>query len=377
MTTIRVGTGPEPFAFAGRWLDGHSAAVTETSLGFDEQRQTLVISVAGRPPVHWAIDDIRTLRDQAQRDDMILSVNGDPVARLIVEDPAAQDILRSRCDRLNRGPAPGGLRRLWFWAGAALASVAAIILVLVPVMANQLAAFLPPEGEAALGKATLGQIRQALADTESAPVAFCDSAAGSKALFTMAVRLTDGLDLPYDLSIHVLNHDMVNAFALPGGHVVLFRGLIDNADGPDEVAGVLAHEIGHVVSRDPTAAALRTAGSFGVLSLLLGDFAGGLVVLFLANQLIQADYSRAAEAAADQFAIDRLLAANVSPEALARFMDKLKAEFGDDSAIGRHFASHPQLGDRAETARGAIPVLNDFRPILTPAQWRTVRRMCG
>lgn len=67
---------------------------------------------------------------------------------------------------------------------------------------------------------------------------------------------------------------------MPGGLIILFRGLIDAAESSDEVAAVYAHELGHVVARDPTRIALRSAGSIGVLGLLLGDFAGGAVVLF-------------------------------------------------------------------------------------------------
>ena len=84
----------------------------------------------------------------------------------------------------------------------------------------------------------------------------------------------------------------------PGGRLVFFRGLLEEAENPDEVAAVLAHEIGHVVYRDPTRDALRSAGSLGVLGLLFGDFAGGTVALFIANQLINASYSQAAEARA-------------------------------------------------------------------------------
>jgi Zn-dependent protease with chaperone function len=152
-----------------------------------------------------------------------------------------------------------------------VAAVALQIGVLIPLLADNLAGFIPAEGERALGAATFGHIREALDETGLNPLAVCDTPEGGAALTDLVTRL--GPDGGFDpaVTVAVLDHDMINAFALPGGFVVIFRGLIDAADGPDEVAAVLAHEIGHVVSRDPTRHALRSAGSIGVLGLLFGD----------------------------------------------------------------------------------------------------------
>ena len=181
------------------------------------------------------------------------------------ERPRTARLLLARCPNLHRRPGARNQWRLTGWALAALASVALIIFVLVPVMADQLADYLPPAGEKALGDTTFEQIRSALSDTEFDPLRICDDVNGTAALHRIKARLTEHIDLPYPLQVHVLNHELVNAFALPGGHVVFFRGLIDAADTPDEVAAVFAHEIGHVVNRDPTRIALRSAGSVGVL----------------------------------------------------------------------------------------------------------------
>lgn len=167
------------------------------------------------------------------------------------------------------------MRRLVISSGAALASVALIVFVLVPVMADQLAVMLLPEGEKALGDTTIEQIRRALDENSDRGLPLCTNVSGRRALRKMMDRLGRGADLPYSIQIHVLNHEMVNAFALPGGHIVLFEGLLKNASSPEEVAGVIGHEMGHVAHRDPTRLALRSAGSIGVLGLLLGDFAGG------------------------------------------------------------------------------------------------------
>jgi predicted Zn-dependent protease len=205
----------------------------------------------------------------------------------------------------------------------------------------------------------------------------CEAPEGRAALDRMADRITAGVDLPYPLTVTVLDHEMVNAFALPGGHIVFFRGLIEAAETPEEVAAVFAHELGHVIARDPARGALRTAGSIGVLGLLFGDFAGGAAVLFLAERLIEASYSQGAEAAADAFAHDRLIATDLPPGALASFFTRLRDEHGDAEGIVAHFLSHPQLGDRIARAEAAGAGQGPTRPALTPSEWAALRAICA
>jgi len=204
----------------------------------------------------------------------------------------------------------------------------------------------------------------------------CDDPDGMAALAEIQTRLTDEMILAGPLTVHVLDHPMVNAFALPGGYVVFFRGLIDEAARPEEVAAVFAHEIGHVQARDPTRIALRSAGSIGVLGLLFGDFAGGALVLFLAEQIIRADYTQGAEAAADTFAYTALLDADLPPSAIGTFFERL-AQGNEDAGILQHLQSHPALGDRIAAARAAEPEGAKFRPLLDDAEWLALRAICN
>jgi len=158
--------------------------------------------------------------------------------------------------------------------------------------------------------------------------------------------------------------------------VVFFNGLIQEAGRPEEVAAVFAHEIGHVAARDPTRIALRSAGSIGVLGLLFGDFAGGALVLFLAEQIIQADYSQEAEAGADTFAYAVLLDAELPPSAIATFFERLQG--GDsDAGIMKHLMSHPAMGDRIAAARAAEPEGATFTQLLSDDEWTALRNICN
>ncbi|WP_300515992.1 M48 family metallopeptidase [Aliiroseovarius sp.] len=327
----------------------------------------------------WPLSDLRALRDQAgAKQSIVLRQDGRDPARLMLCGAEIVAHVRSVAPALDRRPPVENLGRLLKWSVAAVASVALIIFGLVPVLAAQLAMLLPPEGEKALGDATLRQIRVALNEAGATPLPACSSREGDAALLAMRGRLNAEGELPYPLQLHVLDHEMINAFALPGGHVVLFRGLIDAAQSPDEVAAVLAHEIGHVAHRDPTRGALRTAGSIGVLGLLLGDFAGGTVVLMMAQSLINASYSQAAEVKADDFAYGVLTRAEVNPAALGHFFERLREEYGDAEGIVAHFASHPTHEERIRAALEAEAAAGiSATPVIPDSDWLALRRICG
>ncbi|MCI2395861.1 M48 family metallopeptidase [Aliiroseovarius sediminis] len=329
----------------------------------------------GRPALwHWA--DLRRLPDQADSTVLVLGRVGDRVGRLYLRDADLQTQIRARAPRLSKRDRVMPLSRLFVWAGGAVASVAVIIFLLVPVMAAQLAVMLPAEGEKALGDVTFEQIRVALDETGLLGVPICEGRQGNAAMRAMYDRLNPTPDLPYDVRIHVLDHDMINAFALPGGRIVFFRGLIDQAENAEEIAAVLAHEIGHVVNRDPTRDALRSAGSLGVLGLLFGDFAGGTIALFLANQLINASYSQTAEATADVYAHAMLDRADVSPAALGAMFERLLEEHGDADGIVAHFMSHPKMAKRIAAAQAAVVDGRDYGAILDDDQWESLQTVC-
>lgn len=322
--------------------------------------------------VRWPLDDIRLLEDTAGREGVVLRWTGDPLARLHLADPT---VLR-HMPHLSRRAPPKGRGRLGAWALAAVAGVALQIGVLVPLLADRLATFVPPAGERALGEATFEQIRQALAGTGLPPLTTCDNEDGLAALEAMLVAL--GVERGTDdaIKVFVLDHEMVNAFALPGGYVVFFRGMIDAALSPNEIAAVMAHEVGHVENRDPTRHALRSAGSIGILGLLLGDFAGGAAVLFLTEQLISANYAQGAESGADEFAFTALEAADVSPAALGDMFERLRDKYGDTEGVVSHFVSHPTLTSRITRAREVARDGVEYGDILTEEDWAALKAVC-
>lgn len=355
-------------SFKGDYFDGDSPEVRRADVRVEGGM--VRIALEDGTVVTWQASEVRRQPDVAGRGASVLRSLAAPLPRLIVTDAA----LVRHLPNLTRRAPPKGRGRLVAWAGAAVAAVALQIFVLVPLLADNLAGFIPPEGERALGEATFGQIRAALDDSGLNPVPVCDAPEGIRALDRLVARLRPD-DAPA-LTVSVLDHEMINAFALPGGFVVLFRGLIDAAEAPEEVAAVLAHEIGHVVGADPTRHALRSAGSIGVLGLLLGDFAGGAAVLFLTERLISAQYSQAAEIGADRFAYGLLDAAGISPGALGDMFANMRAEHGDSDGIVAHFLTHPSLGSRIDAARAAVVEGRAYGRAMSLDDWTALRAIC-
>ncbi|SFE45875.1 M48 family metallopeptidase [Roseivivax sediminis] len=368
-----------------RFHDGERAKVHDVEVALGPDRLTLVIEGTTLPaPLRWPLSDLRALRGQSDARRIVVTRAEDTgdeslqsPARLEIEDTAFRDwLLATRPNLFARDTRPGTRRKVALWLGGAAAAVAVMLFVILPLLAGTLARMLPLEREIAFGKTVTAQMERLLGAREIGALD-CTEPAGRAALDAMTGRLMARQDIAYDLNVRVFDHEMINAFAAPGGQVVLIRGLIEEAETPEALAAVLAHEIGHVVHRDPTRAALRTAGSVGLLGLVFGDFAGGAAMLAVAQRLIDASYSRTAETEADAFAHRMLAEADISPAAIGEMFARFREIGGETPGALAHFASHPQLDARIDAAQAAIPEGFEPRPLLNDAQWQALQGICG
>lgn len=360
----------------GRYFDGQDARPREVVLSFGAR--TLVISGYDDHAVsHWPLASMRALGEPGDRTiQLVPDLASDE--RIVLSEAEMIAAIRAVCPHLFDRPVNRrGVRRAAFWAAGALGSAVLILFVLVPALADQLAGYVPPARERALGDAVAQQMADFLAkDGENAP-GICTEPEGTWALATMTRRVAEGIPTPYPLRVSVFDHELVNAVALPGGRILLFRGLIDAAETPEEVAGVLAHEIGHVANRDPIRGVLRAAGTAGIIGLLLGDFFGASVIAASTDAVLNASHRREAETLADEAAYAMLTRAGLPTTPFSKFFDRLRREHGETSGPIRYFASHPDLGGRAERAAAADKVGNGpFAPVLRDRAWIALQNIC-
>ena len=204
----------------------------------------------------------------------------------------------------------------------------------------------------------------------------CSAVDGRHALDQLAARLgTAAAGLDQTPAVSVIDDATVNAFALPGHRILIMRGLIDAAEDGDEFAGVLAHEMGHIVHRDPMESLLRAAG-LGAVAAALGSGDGGLASSAgLARAVTSAAYGRAAETQADAAAIETLRRAELRADGLGRFFQVLRRREAEPGGSGHPLAwlsDHPPTAERE--ARVAQP--SGGAPAMTGAEWSALRRMC-
>lgn len=303
----------------------------------------------------------------------------DRVTRLEITDFDFAHEIDLRCPMIDRsGENARRLRRQSIiWSAIAAVSLLLVAVYGVPTLADRVAPLVPQGIEMRLGAATDNQIRAMLKtgpadrplECGAAPV----EAEGLAAFNKLIAKLQSGAGLKVPVHAVVIRREEANAVALPGGHIYVFQGLIERAQHVDEVAGVIAHEFGHVYGRDGMRTVLQATGLSIVLGILVGDFVGGGAVVIAGESLLKSAYSRRKEAAADDYAVRTMLALNADARALGTFL----ARITESSAKGSIFLDHPATPDRVERINAIAPPQSGGATLLEPAEWAALKRVCA
>ena len=234
--------------------------------------------------------------------------------------------------------------------------------VLVGALMMAAACSVTPDQEVAMGAADAAQIDSQLPLIRDTLVVQYVAALGR----SMASR-TSRADLDWHFA--VVNSPDVNAFALPGGFVYVNRGLIEQADRLDQLAGVMGHELGHVVRRHG-AKQLEKAERGEVALVLLCTLTracssiGGRVAIRVGADAMSARYSQHDEAQADSEGVLNTVRAGIDPEGLPSFFQKLlDMRKEQPTAVEAFFSTHPTDQARIAATRQQIAALG-----LSPAR---------
>ena len=347
------------------YFDGSSSRRHAVTLTFGDQ---LEIREGELTLGAWRYDDIR--RADAPRDTLRVSCLSAPaLARLEIRDATLANELVSRCARLNEGmPGHRGVAAIIGWSLAATASIILVVLFGVPLAAERLTPLVPQAFERRLGDVADGQIKVLFGGK------LCDNPAGQAAFTKLVNALRHAAAMDDPVVSAVLSSPIPNAFALPGGRVYLLRGLLAKADNADEVAGVLAHELGHLSHRDGTRNLIYNGGTSFLIGLLFGDITGSGALIFASRSLITASYSREAEHNADTFSIGVMHALGRSPKPMGELLFRVTGKEADKGIS--ILANHPLTEDRlarmnSEDRPPSQP------PLLTPQEWTSLKAICN
>lgn len=182
--------------------------------------------------------------------------------------------------------------------------------------------------------------------------------------------------MPWDF--HVVEDPAINAFAIPGGHVYVNTGLLANADNASELAGVMAHEISHVVARHSTEQLSRQYGLSILAGVALGQNPGQLSQI--AAQIVaggaMARFSRDAEREADDLGIKFMAAAGFNPIGMATmFEELLEHQQSQPSRVEQFFSTHPLTQERVQEARKRAAQIGNTGTLDEPAFQEAKRRV--
>jgi Zn-dependent protease with chaperone function len=338
-------------AYAGTYYDGRSSQGQSVEIHLQPQGLVFSFSPGGEEdspaPLLW---EASLIKPNAYRDGpkTVLRYGDFPAQSLEVVSPDFADAIKTAYPEAifhrNAQPVPKGHRPgLYVLALLFLAGLAACYFWLLPAAADLLSRQMPVSTEIALGEKIYAQ----LIDKEEV-----DSVRTQHAQRFLQ-QLT--IKSEYPLAITVVQDKTVNAFALPGGHMVIFSGLLNQLQTPEELAALLGHEYAHVQERHTLRSMARQLSTYVFLSLLLNDVAGlsGLI-LENADKLNALHYSRSLEQEADTKGFYLLKSNQLDSKGMQRLFERLQQAAPSSAEVPTLISSHPLTSERLKHLKKLI-----------------------
>ena len=357
----------------GHYFDGRTAARHEVTISVTSDG--LHIEKGNDTKLWWPYEELRQTQGFHPGEPVRLERGREIAEVLVVEegeflqaihqvDPRAQNRFRISAGRP-------------VWIKFALLAVTGVVFVAwglyvwgIPALADAVAARVPVSWEERLGQSTL----ESLAPVKSR----CREPERLKVLEGIVAKLVDTApDAPYTFQLTVVRGEMVNAFAAPGGFIVVYEGLLRKTRTPEELAGVLAHEIQHCLERHSTRAILRRMSTQALIVVLTGGDEGMRALLELAGTFGELSYSRSDEEAADRAGLKMVQAAGIDPKGMAGFLSQLEEGESDLPESLRYLSTHPRTAERIEQInRLAADAPTTPVPLLPGYPWSEMGNIC-
>lgn len=247
--------------------------------------------------------------------------------------------------------------------GTIIAASLLIIFVSFPLLSGLVAPLVPDRVQEPVGAAMVESVAN--------EYPMCSGEEGLAALESLAGRLAATSEADETkFRIFVSSDEMLNAFAAPGGYIVIYRSIIDSAEGPDEVAGVLAHEMGHLVEDHPAKGLVEALG-YGAFGLLVPMSDGESAVI--AKTLLTTHYSRDDELEADEVGVALLNEAGIDSRGLIAFFERLQANGNEIRGALEFLSTHPSGDTRTKRLQDKVV---EGSVALDEKQWAALQNIC-
>lgn len=358
--------------YRGRYSDGKTAQSMPADVRLAERG--IEIGFPGAPQaLIWPYGALGIATPlSAKATDALITYDYMPGASLFVADAGFVQALTKLAPQITARAYGWRSARPWVMAAGAVGVGFAGLWALELSPARWVAGFIPNSTRVAMGEKVIASM--------AGKYRVCDEPQGKAALDRLTKRLMTGVGAGQTFNVRVVDWNLLNAFAAPGEQIVLTRRIIQQAKSPEEVAGVLAHEMGHGLERHPETAIVRVIGMTAALELITG---GAGTIANIGLGITALSYNRAAEREADAQALRLLETAAIAPSGLVDFFRRMseaeaKAKSAPKSSGGEWtsiFSTHPNSAERAQNAAGR-PAWKST-PALSPEEWQALRTICG
>ena len=349
-----------------RYYDGETAQAQEVGV-----RPTAGELVIFRPAdsgvvARWPIGEIVVLGDGSHEGaPPVVRMGGE--ARLVLEDPEQRRQLAALMPHLAAlAEVPTSAGRRIAMLGASLAVLIAMFWGIVDYGTEYAAPWLPYNLQVRLGQTVYEEL---VADKDE-----CHGKRGLAVINELANDLARAAGYPHEVTVHVIEGGPVNAFTLPGGILVFYSDLFEQAKNSSQVAGVLAHEIGHVVHHHPVKGVVRAYGLDLLAKLVSGGYSDFLNTLTSGgNILLAMRNGRAFERKADATGVALLEKLGLRADGVSGFFEQmLEKEPKDAASVAGIWSSHPPTRERIEMTKRPPT----GRPAFSAADWKALREVC-
>ena len=351
--------------------------------------------------VNWTYGSLTSSNSLHEGGAAQIGSKASPGARLYVEDGAFAHAIAKRAKQLSRWAYWWRLAPM-FILGIAAIGLALVLWLTDVSVAKSIAQFLPDNIRHSLGDQVVNQ----LAGGKRA----CDAETGSEALVKVLGRLNSGIPSKRHFDVRVVDLGIVNAFAAPGERIVVSKDLVEFVETPEELAGIIAHEMGHGLEIHPEAGLVRALGISTVVSMIFGGTSSTLGDV--GALLLQLKYTRTAEREADAWSLKILKEAQIPAKPFAQFFARMESKSSGRKKTTKKNEPDPNTDEKDKTAETApekgttaarretnalrklLTLLSTHptsperikkiegqpewpvQPLLTPDEWQALKRIC-
>ncbi|MDB5102096.1 MAG: putative Peptidase, family [Cyanobacteria bacterium RYN_339] len=338
---------------------------------------TVVVASAGLRLIHaddrtalWPYEELKQTQGNYTGEELRFEHGLEAV---VVTDRGILEAMHELAPQSDRRvkPAIGGWRMLRAALGAVVGLVVGgwgMYTYGLPALSSGVAAHVPVDWEVHMGDQALAQL---------VPMdQRCEDVDRVAALQTVVATLVSGLPAksPYVYRVTITKSDEFNAFALPGGRLIVNQGLVKKLGSADELAGILAHEIQHVERRHTTKAICEEMSTKVLIAGLLGNHDAFGSAVNAARALGELGHSRQAEAEADHLGMNLMVASNLDPQAMVKAYRHLKEH---DVRVPTFLSTHPDTDGRiASLTAMAREAHASPHPLALAMSWRRFQQGC-